>query len=57
MRTAPPAVNAKLASACHAYHDLPELVEAKRAGYGHFERSHRIVLDRDWHGAGRPESS
>jgi flavocytochrome c len=31
---------------CATCHDLPRLVEAQRPGYWHFERAHRLVLER-----------
>jgi fumarate reductase flavoprotein subunit len=30
---------------CQGCHDIGELISAKRPGYGHFENSHRLVLD------------
>jgi succinate dehydrogenase/fumarate reductase flavoprotein subunit len=36
------------AEACVTCHDLPALTSTSRAGYWHFERAHRVVLDRAW---------
>ncbi len=52
IRTAPPAVNAKLAVTCRACHDVAKLVGAKRPGRWHFEQSHKIVLSRQFNCTG-----
>jgi succinate dehydrogenase/fumarate reductase flavoprotein subunit len=45
----PPAQDSPSADkACASCHDLPALTASARAGYWHFERVHRSVLDRSW---------
>ncbi|MGH9332297.1 MAG: FAD-binding protein, partial [Vicinamibacteria bacterium] len=45
---APNAVEAFGNDTCATCHDLPSLVEAPRPGYSHFEKVHRVVLEKSF---------